>query len=107
VHPLLLVEAHQYPAAENGVVHIGKDVASLGETAEFLDRLLEWVLPTQGLQLGNDKRWSHEPVMHRCGHPVDVVPVLGDDLVADAAAEHWGQGSVAGAPLGPVDDLVR
>src|SRR6266498_1374917 len=26
VHPLLLVEAHQYPAAENGVVHIGKDV---------------------------------------------------------------------------------
>src|SRR5437660_12801647 len=54
VHPLLLVEAHQYPAAENRVVHIGKDVAGLGGMAEFLDRLLERVLAPPGPQLSHD-----------------------------------------------------
>jgi hypothetical protein len=45
--------------------------------------------------------------MHGRGHPVDVVPVLGDDLVPDAAAKHRGESGVVDALLGAVDHLVR
>jgi len=65
-----------------------------------MHRLLEGVPPAQGLQLDPDERWSHEPVVHRRGHAIDLVPVLDDRLVPDAAAKHWGESAVVDTLLG-------
>ena len=64
-----------------------------------MHRLRGQVLPAQGLQLGHDERWSHEPVVHGRGHAIDLVPVLDDRLVQDAAAKHWGESAVVDTGL--------
>jgi len=81
-------------------------VARLGQAAEFLHRLLKGILTAQRMQLRHEQRRSHQAVPQGCGHPVDLVPVLHDELRSDRPAEHGVEGSAIGAPPGPVDHLV-
>ena len=81
-------------------------MAGLRQAAELLHRLLKRILPAQRLQLRHQQRRSHQAILQRRGHPVDLVPVLHDEVVSDRPAKHRVEGSAIGALPGPVDHLV-
>jgi hypothetical protein len=54
MQPLLAIEAREHPSTELLVVDVREQVAGLGDSAKLLDRLLEPVLATKVLELGDD-----------------------------------------------------
>lgn len=88
MEPLLPVEPGEHAPPELVVVDVRKEMAGLRKAPELLDRLLERALAPKVLKLGDHNRRGHEAVPERGGESVHVVPMGGDEVSPDAAAEN-------------------
>src|SRR5436305_8588983 len=97
------VESNKHAPTEGWIIDIFKNMPGLGNTPDFLERLLKRILSLHRLEARDQQGRAKQSIFEGGGNPIEVIPMLNNQPIANILLEGGSEHAIVGSSSCPIE----